>query len=139
MLHLSAIIVTHNRKQLLAECVNKLLNQSHPPNQILIIDNASTDGTESYLKAQGFLDHSLITYHCLTENIGGAGGFAEGIKMAMQSGAEWMWLMDDDAMPAYDVLENFYNSSLNGDCVKGSLAIGEDGECLCWTVESNAC
>ncbi|MDO8938377.1 MAG: glycosyltransferase family 2 protein [Methylicorpusculum sp.] len=130
------IVVSYNRKHLLIKCINRLLSQSLLPTQIFIIDNASTDGTESYLKAQGFLDHSLITYHCLTENIGGAGGFAEGIKMAMQSGAEWMWLMDDDAMPAYDALEKLLQSPLNESCVYGSVAIGEGGERLCWPVET---
>lgn len=134
---LSAIVVTYNRKKLLAACVCRLLDQTCPPDQILIIDNASTDGTESHLNAQGFLAHSLIHYHRLPDNVGGAGGFAKGIKLAMNSGADWMWLMDDDAMPAHDALENLLQFPLAEDSIYGSVAIGEDGEHLCWPVESN--
>jgi GT2 family glycosyltransferase len=133
---LSAIVVTYNRKKLLAACVCRLLDQTRPPDQILIIDNASTDGTESYLNAQGFLAHSLIHYHRLPDNVGGAGGFAEGIKLAMNSDADWIWLMDDDAMPAHDALENLLQFPLAEDCIYGSVAIGEDGEHLCWPVET---
>lgn len=136
MLSISVILVTHNRKQLLVECLNRLFNQTLPPDQILIIDNASTDGSENYLKTQGFLNNPLIQYQRLPENLGGAGGFAEGIKLAMNTGADWIWLMDDDAMPAHDALENLLQFPLEVDCIYGSVAIGEDGEHLCWPVES---
>ena len=43
-----AIIVTHNRKELLNECINALIGQSYP-SDILIIDNASTDGTNDLI------------------------------------------------------------------------------------------
>lgn len=133
----SVIIVTFNRKQLLVDCIIRLLDQTRLPDQILIIDNASTDGTESHLKAQGLLALPLIKYHHLPENVGGAGGFAEGIKLAMQDGAGWMWMMDDDAMPEKDALEKLLLLPLDENTVYGTVAMGEDGEHLCWPVESN--
>lgn len=133
-----ALIVTYNRKQLLVDCVNRLLDQTRLPEQILIIDNASTDGSESHLDAEGFLAHPLIKHYRLPDNVGGAGGFAEGIKQALQNGADWIWLMDDDAMPALDALENLLLLPLDESCVYGSVAVGEDGEHLCWPVETHA-
>lgn len=130
-----ALVVTFNRKQLLVASLTQLLNQTHPPDQIFIIDNASTDGTEDHLKTHGFLDYPFIFYHRLPENLGGAGGFAEGIKLAMESGADWMWLMDDDALPASDALENLLLRPLDVNAVYGSVAIGVDGEQLCWPMD----
>jgi rhamnopyranosyl-N-acetylglucosaminyl-diphospho-decaprenol beta-1,3/1,4-galactofuranosyltransferase len=41
----------------------------------------------------------------LTSNTGGAGGFAEGVAWAVERGADLVWLMDDDGVPAPDCLE----------------------------------
>jgi rhamnopyranosyl-N-acetylglucosaminyl-diphospho-decaprenol beta-1,3/1,4-galactofuranosyltransferase len=40
-----AVIVTYNRKDLLRECLNAVLSQTRPPDHVLVVDNASTDGT----------------------------------------------------------------------------------------------
>ena len=45
-----AVVVTYNRKKLLKENLNALLNQSYKDFDILLIDNASTDGTKEYVK-----------------------------------------------------------------------------------------
>lgn len=44
----------------------------------------------------------------LPENMGGAGGFHEGIKYAFEHGFDYIWLMDDDGFPAETCLENSY-------------------------------
>jgi GT2 family glycosyltransferase len=99
-----AIIVTHNRKTLLVECLEAILAQTRPVNKILIIDNASTDGTTELLQINGYLNQKLIEHMRLANNWGGAGGFHEGMKWAYQQGFEWLWLMDDDTMPEPDAL-----------------------------------
>jgi len=45
-----AVVATFNRKALLTECLTALLRQSRPLDEIILIDNASTDGTRSWLK-----------------------------------------------------------------------------------------
>ena len=45
---IAAIVVTYNRKILLKDCINKLKNQTID-SDIIIIDNGSTDGTESFI------------------------------------------------------------------------------------------
>ncbi len=101
----AAVVVTFNRKQLLSECLDALLSQTYALNKIILIDNASTDGTYKFLREKGYLDNSLINYICLSENTGGAGGFHEGARRAYEDGYEWIWLMDDDAEPQFDALE----------------------------------
>lgn len=100
-----AIVITRNRKALLMECIRGLLAQSHPVERVLVIDNASTDGTEELLRGQGLVDRPEVTLHRLERNSGGAGGYAEGVKLGRESGADWLWLMDDDAEPRPDALE----------------------------------
>ena len=50
-----AVLVTYNRKDLLLECLDGLLKQTIPIDAIYIIDNASTDGTESLLKTNKYI------------------------------------------------------------------------------------
>ncbi len=102
----AAVVVTFNRKQLLSECIDALLKQSRPLDAIFIVDNASSDGTRSYLQERGYLMSPLITFIQLNENIGGAGGFHTGMNAAYQAGFDWIWLMDDDTEPYLDSLEN---------------------------------
>ncbi len=102
---IAAVVVTFNRKQLLTECVDALLTQTHPVHRIIVIDNASTDGTPESLQEKGYLNNPLIEYVRLAENTGGAGGFHEGVKRAYEMGYEWIWLMDDDAEPEPNALE----------------------------------
>ena len=50
MMKVAAIVVTYNRKQLLQECLNAILNQTAEVERIIVINNASTDGTEDLFK-----------------------------------------------------------------------------------------
>lgn len=98
-----AIVVTYNRLELLKENVKALVNQSYIDQlDIIIIDNASTDGTDQYLKSI-----NIPNIFCFNtgKNIGGAGGFNYGLKIAIKKGYNYFWLMDDDTIPDYDALE----------------------------------
>ena len=53
MMKVAAIVVTYNRKQLLKECLNAILNQTAEVERIIVINNASTDGTEDLFKKNG--------------------------------------------------------------------------------------
>lgn len=98
------VVVTYNRAALLIECINALLAQTQPVAKIVIIDNASTDGTPQLLQSVGLLDNKIVEYVRLDCNKGGAGGFCEGLKRAYATGFEWVWLMDDDSIPQPDAL-----------------------------------
>lgn len=100
-----ALVVTYNRRQPLVECLDAIFGQSHPIEQLVLVDNASTDGTAELLREGGRLDRSELRYLRLDENLGSSGGFAHGFRAAMASGADWLWTMDDDAEPRPDCLE----------------------------------
>ena len=95
-----AIVVTHNRKLLLSACLDALEHQSVPCDA-LIVDNASTDGT-AQMVAPRISDR--LVYVSTGANLGGAGGFAFGIGEAVRRGYEFIWIMDDDVIPAPDAL-----------------------------------
>lgn len=95
-----AVIVTYNRKALLRECLEAVLSQTRPPDHVLVVDNASTDGTPDMLQAEFPQVETLR----LPENRGGAGGFYEGMKLAYERGFDWFWLMDDDTIPGKQAL-----------------------------------
>jgi rhamnopyranosyl-N-acetylglucosaminyl-diphospho-decaprenol beta-1,3/1,4-galactofuranosyltransferase len=100
-----AVVVTFNRKALLEGCLTALLNQTRRLDEIIVVDNASTDGTEDLVKAR----FPEVTYVKLPENIGGAGGFHQGMKLAFEKGHDWIWVMDDDAIPMADALGKLVN------------------------------
>ncbi len=102
MNNVAAVVVTYNRRQLLNENLTCLLAQSRPVD-IIVIDNASTDGTFESLGE--LIDSGRINYYNTGSNLGGAGGFSFGIERAVELGYDYVWVMDDDCMPRTDALE----------------------------------
>jgi rhamnopyranosyl-N-acetylglucosaminyl-diphospho-decaprenol beta-1,3/1,4-galactofuranosyltransferase len=114
MIKIAAIIVTFNRKELLYKNLFNCINQSHNIDAIFVIDNASTDGTYEYLKEKGLTKETNVEYVKLNKNIGGAGGFYTGLKLAYEKGFDMFWMMDDDGCPNIDSLEKLiYAFELN--------------------------
>ncbi len=101
------VVVTYNRLNWLKKNINALLSQTRHPDEIIIVDNASTDGTYEFLN-----NLSHIKFMRLEENIGGAGGFAYGLRCAIDDGADWVWMMDDDALPYKNALEELERAIL---------------------------
>jgi GT2 family glycosyltransferase len=97
----AAVIVTFNRSAKLAKVIDAVLAQTVRPDVVYVIDNASTDNTAEVVDARP--DHCL-RYIRLSENTGGAGGFHEGMRIAYQQGAKFLWVMDDDAYPEPEAL-----------------------------------
>lgn len=101
-----AVVVTYNRKDLLRTNLQALLAQTHPVARILVIDNASTDGTlEMVAEEFPATRFPQVQPVQLAENVGGAGGFHEGFRRAFEQGADWLWAMDDDGLPHPECLQ----------------------------------
>jgi len=116
-----AVIVTFNRFSLLKECIEAVLNQSHLPDKVIIVNNGSTDGTEAYLKSLNNHKIEIISQ----ENTGGAGGFHTGIKKAYEQNYDWIWAMDDDVEPFIDCLEQLLKYTEISKCIH-PLRINKD-------------
>jgi rhamnopyranosyl-N-acetylglucosaminyl-diphospho-decaprenol beta-1,3/1,4-galactofuranosyltransferase len=110
-----ALVVTYNRRALLDECLRAIEAQTVRPAQLILVDNASTDGTADLLRERGYLDRPGVRLLRLDENLGSSGGFARGFEAARESDAEWLWTMDDDAEPAPDCLARLLDSPPAGE------------------------
>lgn len=103
-----AVVVTYNRKEMLMTCIKKLLMQEGAQCDILVIDNASTDGTKEYIAS--LVDRERVKYKSTVYNIGGAGGFRVGMEIAVLMGYDLIWLMDDDTYVYKDSLITLLNA-----------------------------
>lgn len=119
---LTAIIVTFNRKDLLLRCIDALLNQTHKVENLIIVDNASTDDTvQNVFEKYGDVKCDIqkeklillskkngihIYIYPKSANTGGSGGFNKGMELAFENFAtDFYWMMDDDGYPTEDCLE----------------------------------
>jgi GT2 family glycosyltransferase len=127
----AAVVVTFNRKQFLCECLDALLAQTAPLARIVLVDNASTDGTSDLLAEKGYLENGICTYVRLPINTGGAGGFHEGVKRAYEEGFDWMWLMDDDVEPVPHALSTMLAYSDVSRCIQ-ACKVFENGDSEYW-------
>ena len=105
-----ALVVTYNRKELLQRCLDAILGQDYPVDRVLVIDNASTDGTET-LFVEGTKYSSRILYNRMPSNLGGAGGFKKALQLASKLECDWVWLMDDDCIAYPDTLSKLIAAS----------------------------
>lgn len=106
---LYAVIVTFNRLDRLKTTVEATLSEN--PEGVLVVNNASTDGTSEWLTS---VDDQRLQILTLSENKGGAGGFHAGFKWIVENtSAEWLVCYDDDAYPQKGAFSAFAGLSLS--------------------------
>ncbi|WP_242891245.1 glycosyltransferase [Actinomadura litoris] len=89
----AAVVVTFDRRDLLEEALTALGAQTRPPDRIVVVDNASRDGTAAMVRDR----FPGVELRELPRNVGGAGGFGAGMALALDS--DLLWLLDDDTVP----------------------------------------
>jgi len=98
----AAVVVAYNRRELLLECLAAVAAQTRPVDVVVVVDNASTDGSAETVRSA----HPDADVRGLRVNTGGAGGFAVGIERAVVAhAADLVWIMDDDTVPQPTALE----------------------------------
>ena len=90
------IVVNWNSGSYLRKCLQAVLHQSVPIEKIIVVDNASTDG--SLLEAEDLLPHVQLIR--LPHNAGFAAGNNIAVKAA--EGCEWLAFLNVDAFPESD-------------------------------------
>ena len=114
-----AAIVTHNRCTLLQRCLEHIDIQTRKPDAVLVVNNASTDGTFRMLSDRG-------TTIVSQENLGSAGGWNRCIQYALDNGFDAIWLMDDDGFPDAHALAALEQALLLGVACASSVVVNED-------------
>ncbi|CAN1496895.1 COG1216 Predicted glycosyltransferases [Burkholderiaceae bacterium] len=118
-INILAVIVTHNRCSLLSRCIDFLLNQTRQVQEILVINNASSDGTVEMLERRCV---PFVTQ----DNFGSAGGWHRGIQHALDQGFDAVWLMDDDGFPDSTALEALSNRLTPEVAAVSAVVVRED-------------
>ncbi len=122
-----AVIPTYDRRELVLECLAALAAQTRRVDRVIIVDNASTDGTLEAVSGSAAAAQLKIGYIQMAENVGASGGFAEGVAQALGEGADWLWMIDNDCAPAADALALLLGSA---------QAASEDTVALCCGMRS---
>ncbi len=143
-MHVTAVMVAYNRRELLGEALAALAAQTRPLDRLIVVDNASDDGSGELAEEvlAGWGDRARLIR--LTENTGGAGGFAVGIAAAIAgepaathaaTPTDWIWVMDDDTVPtpgalagALEAHERYRSTGQDDLAVMGSRVIWTDGD-----------
>ena len=124
--------VTFNRRDLVTRLVTETGRGTVLPDEILVVDNASTDDTVEVLR--GLESPVPVTVVELGRNTGGAGGFHAGLAAAIERGADLVWMMDDDGAPASDCLELLLPHMAHHDFVGPAVVAEQDESRLCFPI-----
>src|SRR6266487_1100958 len=87
----SVIVVSYNHKKFLADCLGAF-KKSAPEARLILIDNASTDGTVEFVRAELAPD----TFIASEKNLGFAGGNNLGFDIALRDGDAYVYLLNPD-------------------------------------------
>lgn len=101
---ITAVVVTYNRINCLKKVIDSLHRQTHKIDNVIVVDNGSTDETKKWL------DNQVGLHIIHQENVGGSGGFYRGLQEALKFENDWVWCMDDDVYPRPDCLEQLLNA-----------------------------
>jgi len=97
-----AVICNWNKKEYVLACVDSVLRSGYPALDIVVVDNASVDGSAGALEER-FPGIGIIRN---SENLGGTGGFNTGLRHVLNRGGyDYVWLLDNDVIAAPDALE----------------------------------
>lgn len=121
------VIVNWNKKNDVLALLNSLRDLNYPDYEIIVVDNASTDGSVEAIRER-FPYVELIVN---TENLGGTGGFNTGMRYAVKRGTyKYIWLLDNDAYVEQDALLELVTAmEENGDIgIAGSMILNPDIE-----------
>lgn len=103
-----AIIITyHPALEVLGELIERLASQV---DKVLIVDNGSDEPITDWNASQPTPAHHVIA---LGENLGIAAAQNKGITWAKQQGATHVLLMDQDSLPAQDMVEKLHSALAN--------------------------
>jgi GT2 family glycosyltransferase len=104
----AVIVLSWNGKELTLACIESLTASDYPHLDIYLVDNASTDGTVESVEAAFGEQIRLIVNH---ENLGFAGGNNVGIRQALEEGAEYVLLLNNDTTVARDMISQMVTAA----------------------------
>lgn len=106
-----AVIVTYKRQRFLGRLFDSLLQMDDALWGVVLVDNENSDVTRKMaedfqIEIQKNGSDCHVDYYPQSDNVGGSGGFSRGISRAYSSGANWLWVMDDDVEVVRGAISN---------------------------------
>ena len=137
----AAVLTVFNQIDGAGRCVESLLSQTTPLAQICVLFNG-TAKNEALADAfsENFRNQPKVHVLRSPENIGNGAGLKLAMRAALEAGADWIWLVEDDALPHQDALERLLAAGMKPDCVYGSNVIDPSTNDLsfpCAVIESD--
>ena len=101
------IVLNYNKRDMLLECLASLQKQAYQPCDIVVVDNASSDGSQDAVREQ----HPHIDLLCNDTNLGAIGGRNAGFEYARKKyDFDYLLFLDDDAEVAVNSIEGLVNA-----------------------------
>jgi len=107
---ISVIIVNYNGRHFLDACLSSLINQTFQDIEIILVDNASTDGTAGYIRR----NYPSVIIIENAENRGFAGGINDGIRVAR---GNYILTLNNDTTADPQFVEHLKNAMDNEDTI----------------------
>jgi len=104
-----SVILNTNHRQDTLDCLASLKQNSYENHRILVLDNASNDGSVGAIRSS-YPEVQIIE---LEKNLGYAGNNDEGIKAALDQGADWVFVLNEDTVLALDCIERLVTEGEN--------------------------
>ncbi len=96
---IAVILVNYNDKKYIRTCLDSILAQDHENYFVVVVDNASTDGSLAIIE-----EYDEITILRQEENVGWAAGNNIGIRYALEHGADYVLLLNTDTWISPDLM-----------------------------------
>jgi GT2 family glycosyltransferase len=91
------------------QCLEALERCAYPRLSVVVVDNGSTNDSAARIRAA----HSTVPLLEAGRNLGFAGGNNIGIRYALERGAEYVWLLNNDTEPAADALSALVGKAIS--------------------------
>lgn len=108
-----ALILNTNRRQDTLECLDSLLSNNYSALEVIVLDNASTDGSQEAIHSR----FPSVRIEKLTENRGYTGNNNVGIQLGLKIQARWIFILNEDTV-------------LSGNCLQELVQAGETDPCI---------
>ena len=115
---IAIVVLNYNGKENTLACINsiKKLNKSNYKVELIVVDNASNDGSSEALSK--IKDITLVKND---KNLGYSGGNNIGIKHALSLGSEYILILNNDTIVEKSLIINLINSAKKGDIVSPKI------------------
>ncbi|MES2438925.1 MAG: glycosyltransferase [Verrucomicrobiota bacterium] len=124
-----------NRCEIAGICLEKLAAQTLKPERVIVVNNASTDGTHAMLGDACRSRDGWIVGKNLETNLGNAGGMELAMEAAFSAGFQSVWILDDDSWPEPEALESLLKAELPDDALRSCLVVDLETGALSWPLQ----